>query len=300
VRAGDLGLRLLSAPANVRALKALEAGLTSPGIRAELVELGLVESPTGSGEYELTRSGVDLILVGRILARWLAMSPHGAVQLGRKPAQGAIRALLGGWTPGIVRALAARPLSSAELQQLLPRPRRASLEEYLLALERERLAEMVRQRDGVNRLAATDWLRYAAWPLAASARWERLHLSAESAPIAVADVESAFLLLIPMTKLSRPVSGTCRLAVELPGVVGETEAAGVVVSVRDGSIASFTSRLSDEVSARAEGSARAWLRAGMEGKLDRLRIAGDRGLVDVLLAALARLSVAREAPSRNA
>ncbi len=301
MRAGDLGLSLLSAPSNVVALRALEAGPTSlaagsqpvspGGIRPQqLVDLGVVEHRSASDDYEITRSGGDLLRVARVLQRWLEVSPRGPLGLGTKPARACILALLGGWSAGIVRAFAARPFSGAELQRLIPGLDQPSLDARLLAMSDQGLIEAKPGEDD-RLLAATDWLRLGVGPLAASARWERQHLSAETSPIAPIDVESAFLLAIPLLELAEAFSGVCRLVVVLPGVVSEPggEMVGVVVRVRRGTIASCTSRLSVEAETRAEGSSRAWLRAVLDGDLERLQLAGDEELLRALLGALTRV-----------
>jgi DNA-binding HxlR family transcriptional regulator len=283
VRAGELGLRLLSAPANVRVLEKLEAGATVPKAGGDLAELDLVEVSDGSSALALTRSGIGLLSVAKILANWLSLSPRGERGLGQAAAQRAVRALLGGWGPGIMRALAARSFSNVELQRLLPSLGQASLEARVQAMLRAGLVEVEAGEDGADRLAVTDWLRYAVGPLAASARWERQHLPAETTPVTAVDVESVFLLIVPLMRPARPVSGTCRMAVELPSAAAESEIAGMVVDVRDGVVDSYTSRLSEDVSARVEGSSRAWLRAAIDGKDDRLQLSGDLDLARTLL-----------------
>jgi hypothetical protein len=149
-----------------------------------------------------------------------------------------------------------------------------------------RLAGQIERCPGGGRgtpYRATNWLRRAIAPLAAAARWERRHLPDETAPIAKIDVESAFLLTVPLLRISGEHSGVCRLAVESRNGNGGRRLAGVTVGVEDGRIASCVSRLEGDAGAWASGSAAAWLRAVIDEDSEQLELGGDRRLAMSLL-----------------
>jgi DNA-binding HxlR family transcriptional regulator len=253
-----------------------------------LTEAGILERRRqnefpGSVEYELGRPGRDLLVVAKVLASWLASSPEGELELGSPAAKSAIRALVEGWSSGVVRALAARPLSLTELSSIITGLSYPSLERRLAAM---RLAGQIERCPGAGRgtpYVVTDWLRRAMAPLVAAARWERRHLPDETAPIAKIDVESAFLLTVPMIDLPSDQSGVCRLAVESHNGNGESRLAGVMVTVEEGRIAACVSRLEGEAGACAAGSVASWLRAVIEHDSGNLELGGDCGLARGLL-----------------
>jgi DNA-binding HxlR family transcriptional regulator len=243
----------------------------------------------GSVDYELGGPGRDLLFVVAVLRDWLATSPDGPIELGSPASKSAIKALVEGWSAGVVRALAARPFSLTELSSIITGLSYPSLERRLGAM---RLAGQIERCPGGGRgtpYKVTDWLRRAIAPLAAAARWERKHLSGETAPIAKIDVEAAFLLTVPLVDLSSDQSGICRLAVESQNGNGEHRLAGVMVGVEEGSVASCVSSLEGRAAAWASGSAASWLRTVFDGET-HLELGGDQSLAIGLVDGLRRLS----------
>jgi DNA-binding HxlR family transcriptional regulator len=306
VRTGAHALSLLSVPLNVQVLLALEneprplsevrkaTGLppatTMRGHLRNLTEIGVLqrcrrdEFP-GSIDLALGPAGRELFPVIRALQTWLSTVPDGQVELGTPAAKSAIKALVEGWSHNIVRAVAARPLSLTELDGLISSLNYPSLERRLSAMRDVGQLAACRSEGRGNPYAATDWLRRAVGPLAAAAFWERSHVPEQSTPIGSRDVEAAFLLVTPLARLSSEMSGTCRLAVDLPGN-GERRLAGVVAEVREGEVVSCTSRLSGSVDAAVTGSARGWLAAVNRGEPGDLEFSGERELAGRLLDAL--------------
>jgi DNA-binding HxlR family transcriptional regulator len=304
VRAGAHALSLLSVPLNAHVLQALAeqprslvdlrraAGsppqTTMRGHLRVLTEAGILERRRqndfpGSVDYELGPPGRDLLVVAAVLQDWLAASPEGPIELGSPASKSAIKALVEAWSAGVVRALAARPLSLTELSSIIPGLSYPSLERRLGAM---RLAGQIQRCPGDGRgrpYIVTDWLRRAIAPFAAAAGWERQYLPDETAPIAKLDVESAFLLTVPLLDLSREQSGVCRLAVESQNGNGEHRLAGVMVGVEEGRIASCVSRLEGKAASSATGSAAAWLRAVIEEDTAKLEVGGDWGLASALV-----------------
>jgi DNA-binding HxlR family transcriptional regulator len=299
---------LAASPSNV-------AGLQGPGgspgstLRARLKDLssaGVVVArhansfPRGA-EYELTESGKELLIVARSVERWLAAAPGGGRPIGGNAAKAALGALVEAWTAALVRGLAAKPLSVADLDNLIGGLNYPSLERRVAAM---RHAGLVEARPATGRetpYAATIWLRRAVAPLLTSIRWERAHLTRCSS-VAPIDIEALFLLAMPLLRLDESTTGSCRLAVELQ-VGGERQVAGVVAEVEQGRLISCTSRLDGRADAWASGTLWAWLEALIEDDDAALEVGGDGSLARALIGGLyaglfvpARLEDLGEAP----
>jgi len=302
-RSGAQTLALLAVPLNSLILKALADGpKKQPELRREagspaqttlraqlkkLVEIGAIDKHRhnrfpGAVDHELTTPGRDLLFVAEVLERWLARSPNGPIRLGSNSAKAAIKALVEGWSTTMLRALAAGPLSLTELDRIISSLSYPSLERRLGAM---RLAGQVEARRGEGRgtpYAVTDWLRQGVAPLAAAARWERHRLPEETPPITRIDTEAAFLLAVPLLKLPHNISGSCRMAAEIPNGK-ERRLAGVMVDVSEGRIPFCATRLEGNPNAWALGSLPAWLSAVIDGDTDRLELGGDCSLARTLL-----------------
>lgn len=306
MRAGTHALTLLSVPLNVhvltalaeepRALIDLRRAVGSPsqttmrGHMRELSRLGILERHRdaefpGTVDVELGLAGNDLLVVMEVLQTWLSYAPDGPLQLGSAGARSAIKALTEGWSSSIVRALAAKPLSLTELNQLIPSLNYPSLERRLSALRLTGQIEPCPSGGRSRPYVATEWLRRAIAPLAAGARWEREHAPDESAPIGRLDIECAFLLCVPMLQLPAESPGTCRLAVDARGG-GDHGLAGVLTRVVDGRVVACTSRLEGSADAWASGTAQAWFRAVIERAPNDLEVGGDSELADAIVSGL--------------
>lgn len=315
LRAGAHALSILAVPLNFHVLAALDQGpkalidlrraagsppqTTMRGHLRALAEAGIVErrrQPDFPGPVglELTRAGRDLVQVSTLLGVWLMHAPEGPLQQGGPAAKSAVKALIDGWSSGMVRVLAAKPHTLTELSRVITGLSYPSLERRLGAM---RLAGLIRPCAGTGRgtpYRETEWLRGAIGPLAAAARWERSHLPGQTTPIRRLDVESAFLLALPMISLPAEQSGECRLAVEMRGSEGELRLAGATARVNQGEVSCFA-RLQGEADAWVSGSAAAWLRAVLEDDRSGLEAGGDCDLSRALLDGLqGRLSHARQ------
>ena len=78
--------------------------------------------------------------------------------------------------------------------------------------------------------------------LAAAARWERRHLASSTRPISRIDIEAAFLLSVPLLRLPAGLSGTCRIAAELPNGK-RRQLAGVMIGVQNGNVVSCATHI---------------------------------------------------------
>jgi DNA-binding HxlR family transcriptional regulator len=307
-RSGAQTLTLLAAPLNVLILQALEEG---PKRQADLrqetgfpaqttlrAQLRLLESIDaleknrrdrfpGALQYELTTAGRSLFSVADTVERWLGRAPDGPLTLGDNGAKAAIKALTEGWSTTMLRALAARPLSLTELNRVISSLSYPSLERRLAAL---RLAGQVKTLSSNERgtpYAVTAWVREGVGPLVAAARWELRHIPRDAAPLRRIDAEAAFLLSLPLLNLPENLSGSCRMAMELPGADGR-RLAGVMVGIGKGRIESCTSQLQGTPDAWALGSVPAWLDAMVKADTDCIEPGGDGRLAHTLLDGLHR------------
>jgi DNA-binding HxlR family transcriptional regulator len=308
-RSGAQALSLLAAPLHVHTLKALQEGpqglldlhrsVGSPPqstmrvYTRTLEKLGVLERRRQSefpatAEYSLTPGGEALLQVASLLQEWLMAAPDGPILLGSMAAKSATKALVGGWSSNIVRAVAARALSLTELNVLIPKVSYPTLERKLGAM---RIAKLVEPQPGDGRgtpYGPTEWLRKATIPLTSAAAWERKFVADSAPQIGRLDVEAAFLLSIPLIELDPELTGKCRLSVELRG--GSSPAfAGVVLGIENGKVVSCTSRLEGDVRAMASGTVPAWLRQMNGGPRGEFETSGDPELAMAIPNALRAL-----------
>jgi DNA-binding HxlR family transcriptional regulator len=305
-------LALLASPLNVEILRALgdeprnlldlRQAVGSPPqstmrvYTRTLAELGVLERRRrnefpATAEYSLTQAGHTLISVADVLEQWLQTAPHGPLTIGSVAAKSATKALVGGWSANIVRALAARPLTLTELNILIPKISYPSLERRLGAM---RLANLIEAQPNDGRgvpYLATDWLHRAVLPLTAAIAWEQRFLKEPEANIGGIDAEAAFLLAIPLISLGPEVTGRCRLSVEVRGAA-EPIFAGVLVSIEGGQVTSCTARLKGAVDASATGTPGAWIRQVGGVAEPQLEMSGDFAIARAVVGALQALSPA--------
>lgn len=320
MRSGAQTLVLLAAPLNVPILRALSEGPkqqlelrhetdlpAQTTLRAQLKRLDEVKAIEkrrrnrfpGVLEYELSAAGRDLLLVADTVERWLGRAPGGQLPLGGNAARAAVKALAAGWSTTMLRALAASPLSLTELDRIIVSLSYPSLERRLAAL---RLAGQVEAQASNGRRGTpyrvSAWAREGVGPLTAAARWERRHRPHHSPPIGRIDVEAIFLLSVPLLSLSEDVSGSCRMAMELPGSDGP-RLAGVVVGIEKGRVVSCTSRLQGTVDAWALGTTTAWLEAMVCADTASIESSGDGRLARILLESMHRALFGAERQIRS-
>jgi DNA-binding HxlR family transcriptional regulator len=301
---------LLSTPLNVLILQALAGGpkqqmelrraAGSPAqstLRARLkrlAEVGAIEMHhrnrfPGVREYELTAVGRELTKVLDVLERWLDKAPDSPLALGGSAAKAAIGALAEGWSTTMLRVLAAGPHSLTELDSLIAPVSYPSLERRLAAMRLAGLVEPLSSNGHGTPYGITDWLRLGIAPLTSAARWEARNAGAQSAPVTRLDLETTFLLSVPLIRPTAEVSGLCRLAAEISSVGKQRQRlAGVVVEVREGAISSCVTGLEGRADAWALGSSAAWLDALVRRDTDRLEVGGDGHLAGALLDGLHR------------
>lgn len=270
------------------------------GYLRTLTETGIVERRRcnrfpGNVELQLSDAGRELLTVVAVLSRWLAAAPGGPTAFGGRGAKSAITALVAGWSTSMIRALAVRPLSLTELDSVISGVSYPSLERRLGAMRLAGLLKRAASNGRATPYEVSAWLREAAAPLVAAARWERRFLGPAGVPISTRDIEAAFLLAVPLLHGPREACGSCRLAVEFAGN-GDGVIAGVAVSLEAGRVTSCSTKLEGPTDAWVCGGPSAWFSAVIERDLAGLEVGGDcsfaldvvEGLRSVLLEAPAR------------
>lgn len=226
----------------------------------------------------------EMPYVAFTLEQWLRNSPSGPMRLGTEDAGVALAGLVCGWASRITHLLAREPLSLHDLDRAIPTLDRGYLRAQLGTMESVGQVETVPGGRGGTRYRVTDWLREGVGPLAAAARLERHQHHEDTAPPDELDVEAAFLLTLPLVALPIEPSGSCRLAVQLPG---ETAAlAGVMARVEEGHVVYCDTELRDEADTWATGSPIDWMDTLVEPSVAQVESGGDQRLALALVGGL--------------
>jgi DNA-binding HxlR family transcriptional regulator len=281
---GPVRLSDLRARAGEPTLKALRGNI------GNLIGIGALEKRKPGGEpdlldNELTPFGRELLLVAATLDEWLTRAPDGPLDIHSDAAKDAIKALLGGWNSRMLRVLAARSSSLAELDEVIGSFSRAALERRLAAMRIAGQITAIPRNGGPAAFAVSNWLREGAAPLLAAIRCERRYLSSGTAAPGRTDVETLFLLAVPLVDSFDGAQGGCQLAVD----VGDGRAqglAGVDVAVEGGRVVSCVAKLESDPREWVRGSAAEWLDAIIDRDPRRLEAGGPDGLPAILVAGL--------------
>lgn len=230
-------------------------------------------------ENELTPAGEEMLLVADVLTTWLARAPDGPIDLDSSTAKSAIKALVGGWSSSLMRAIASRPLTLTELNQLLTGISYPSLERRLTQMRLTSQIEPVPAQGRGTPYVATEWLRRSIAPLFAAGRWEQHHMKDRSRPVTGTEVEAALLLSVPLVSLPTGAAGACLLAAVQTSTDKSPEdppaLAGVNVEVQGGQLVSTGVRTPEGPSNWALGTPEAWLNAIVVGDVRALRVGGS-------------------------
>jgi DNA-binding HxlR family transcriptional regulator len=302
MRAGARVLTILANPLNVRILRAHDgeplratelnertgwpAQTTLRAAVGNLREAGLLgrrevsRMPLGVAT-ELTPAGREVLRAADVVERWLAKSPDGAMPLDSDRAKGAVKALAAGWNTRMVRSLAHEPASLTELAQRIPEVSYPSLERRFTRMRTTHQIEPSAAAGRGSPFTVTPWLRHAIAPLCATARCERLYLRDESAPITQVEIESAFLLAMPIAPLPESANGTCILSV-LPEADekgrgrDDLAPAGVTIEVEAGTVVRCVPEIDKKTPVWALGTPMDWLSAVIDGHFEGLRFGDAR------------------------
>jgi DNA-binding HxlR family transcriptional regulator len=239
-----------------------------------LIGLGALEKRGPDGEpgvldNALTPFGYDLLSVGTVLDAWLVRAPSGPLGPETADARDAIRALTSAWGSTILRALAVRSLSVSELDDLLGSLTYPAIARRITAMGDAGLVETAGEDGRGPAYAPTRWLREAMGPLMAAMRCESLHLDGQAMSLGRIDVETLFLLTVPIVGAVDATDGDCQLVVQLDDRDGGGSA-GVRVSVDDGAPVSCVSRLDEGLEDQVTGPVPDWLPALVDGAVGGL------------------------------
>ncbi len=305
MRSGAEALSMLAVPLNVNVLRTLEEGegpIQLPDLRRtighppvttmrsylrRLVELGLVKRHReddfpGSVSYLITPRGQRLLAVGEVLQVWLRSAPEDEMELGSTASKSAVKALVDGWSTGLIRALAARPLGLTELNRVIPQVSYPTLERRLTAMRQVGLTAPEREANGrVTRCEVTPWLRRAVAPVTAAIGWECTCIPDRTPAPGRIDAEAAFLLAAPTLELPSEINGVCRLAVEFRRG-SELDFAGVTIRVADGRVESCVARVDGEPDAWATGGVLDWFRWMRDMDGHRIEVGGDPSIANAV------------------
>ncbi len=226
-----------------------------------------------------TPAGRELLFVVSVLQAWLDSGPAGPAELGEE-AGPAIWGLLCGWSSTVTHALAAEPLTVGETAERIQTLDPAVVELVIeTMMDVELLSALPAGEE--TRYAVSDWLRAGIAPLAAAARMELRHPPHDTAPIAVADVEAAFRLALPLLRLPTHASGSSALAIQLAEEVADGPV-GVTAQVEKGRVVAVSPGLDEQAGSRATAPATDWLDAVIEGA-KVIELGGDRPLARLLV-----------------
>lgn len=279
-----MGRKFSADPTQMRAGAHLLAMATNRINRAILRQLNEESMPWGTGrEMQITDTGREILFISFVGELWLQSGPHGAIDPDGDEAEAVIQALVEGWSATLVHALSHGPMTLHELDRAIEGIGRAELQRRIEDMHGVGLLE-ARPGDGGDGAiyAVTDWLRAAIAPLAVAARQERRDAIEEGIPIDGFDVETAFLLTLPLLKLPTDVTGTCRLGVEV-AERGQTRLVGAMARVEGGRVASCAVALEDEADAWGIAGPGEWLDTVIAPSERRVMTGGDRLLARVLL-----------------
>jgi len=221
-------------------------------------------------------AGEDMLNAAEVLERWLCECPAGPIELITDHAAVAVKALAGGWSSSLMRALGAGPSTLTELSSQIPEISYPALERRIGWMRSTGQVEALPKEPRGVPYAPTKWLRRAISPLAMAGRCERRHMEG-GPPITEVEVETSFLLALPMAPLPEDRSGSCVLAVQTESaeVDQRLPLAGVSVELIDGGPAVISLDLIAQPRTWAVGTARDWLDATIDGNLEILRIGGE-------------------------
>jgi DNA-binding HxlR family transcriptional regulator len=191
VRAGSRVLSVFGNPLNTRILRAHADGpqrlnelqdkvgwSAQTTVRAALSSLrtfgALTKKRAGDSPYAvatvLTPAGEEMLFVADEVEAWLALCPDGPIAAESEEAKVAVKALAGGWSSTLMRALANHPFTLTELDSLIPDVNYPALERRISWMRTTGQIEPAEKEGRATPYVVTDWLRRSIAPLCAAGR----------------------------------------------------------------------------------------------------------------------------------
>jgi DNA-binding HxlR family transcriptional regulator len=257
------------------------AQTTLRGNLSTLIGIGALERRQSNGragmvDNALTPFGLELLFVADAIEAWLAHAPNEPIRLESETGKATIKALVGGWGSTMLRALATRPFSLTELDNLINALSYPALERRLGAMRLSGCLTTVPGSGAGTPYAVTDWLRRGMAPLLAAVRCERRYMADETAPLTRLDVETILLLAAPLVAFEQGADGVSQLAIYGGDEPDRHFSAGIRLDVRGGKLTSCSSKLEANPESWIRGSATDWLDALVRGSSKYLEVSGDR------------------------
>lgn len=224
----------------------------------------------------LTPAGEEMLVVARVLEKWLAACPEGPVPIDSTEVKVAVQALAEGWTSTLMRVLSSSPCTLTELSAEIPGISYPALERRIAWMRTTGQVSQLKEGFRGKPYVPTEWLRRSIAPLVVAGRCERRHLE-DAPPVTDVEVETAFLISLPLVDLPTNAAGSCILASQTDPVEPGAEnpgLAGVAVSAGERKITSCSVTVEDEPSTWVVGSPDDWLNAVLDGSFEDLRIGG--------------------------
>ncbi len=254
----------------------------------ELAELGAVVQrslPTSppTVTYELTpAAGRDLLgLLDEVASTWLTHWDDGLVG---SPPWALLALLADGWDSAIIHEVSKQARSLTELDVA------GELTYHQMSRRTARLAGadiLERVEEGrFTRYALSERARLASLVIAASANWERKHLSREGgspsvAPLRPGDVAALLRSALPLARLPECAGCEFVVTVEADRSGGDSERfASVRGTVGPDGAVRCLERGDVAPDAWVRGSIDAWLCLLIENDCSRLRVGGDRAIIE--------------------
>lgn len=246
-----------------------------------LCELGALErrevrEARKGAATSLTPAGEEILAVADALERWLDCCPTGPIELVDGTAGVAVKALAEGWNSTLLRELAIAPRTITEMSGLIPGVSYPAVERRVRWMRSVgQIAPLPKESRGVP-YVAEDWLRFGVGPLVLASRCEARYMEG-APPFTDTELETLFLLALPLVNLAPTLYGGCVLAGVESSVGAEesVDVAGVEVEVSEGVVIHVApADLEADPSSWALGTPEAWLDAAVEGGLGDLRIGG--------------------------
>ncbi len=234
------------------------------------------------GAMRTTSKGDEFLFVAASIERWLRNCPAGRLELGPRGAK-ALAPLVCGWSATVTHALAAEPLTLAELDHEVGILDGDGVATHLDMLLRSGQAEEL-PGGGEPRYALTNWGREGISPIVAAVRFECHYPEDDVLPPDVFDVEAAFQMALPLVELPPGLRGAARLGVQILG--GEPLMAGATAQVDRGRVVSSSPLLEENPATWATGTPLDWCEAVVDPATDRLTAGGDAALAGAMVEAL--------------
>jgi DNA-binding HxlR family transcriptional regulator len=256
-------------------------------LRVKAITRRSMPGPPRQVFYSLGPTGLELC---ELIGGWLSLLRPTAVS--RPGEQADWRAPIGfaeAWAAGLVQALFDGPLSLAEIE-LIVRTARPGLTVHqvkrLLANNSAAGFFLREGKKGDDRYGLADRGRYAVGEVAASARFERLHMPAVAIPISVEDVVGALRAHLPLLELPEEMEGICEFAIKSDPGQG-TATAMAWAEVRQGHVvATGAGRPARPATTWARGTIAEWIAAVIDHSPKGIRPAGERPLGRAVVDAL--------------